>query len=319
MDKNNYKIRKRVFLILKILLVVILFATLIILIILPPIMMKDMLNIHVNFKKTYEASEFGLSDKKLVLTTSDGFDIAAYEVAIDNPKAVIIMISGIHNPSVTAFYGHAKLFKEHGYASILYDMRSHGESEGNTICLGYKEVLDTQAVVDYITTQEIYKDIPIIVFGISMGGATAINSIGEIDEIDGLISSSAYASWDDVFYDYMIDMGAPTAYAWLQQPFVKLYSNFKYGFNTAHITPEKEIQKLGERPALLMHTYLDNQVPFQNFKRIMKQAPTHVETWEREGNHHFIIRDEDFLEPEKDAEYTNKILGFLNKYFGDMM
>lgn len=316
MSNTKGKGKNRVKKIVKGIVIVLLVLFLGILIVFPPLIMKDMVDLHVDFDETMEASQFGLSANELVLTTSDGIDISAYEVYTEKPKAVVIIISGIHNPSVTLFYGHAKMLKEHGYASILYDMRAHGKSEGDTICVGYKEVLDTRAVVDYITSSEKYNDTPIVVFGVSMGGATAINSIGKIEEIDGLISSSAYASWDDCFYDNMVLMGVPKVYSYIQRPFIKLYTNFKYGFDTMNITPEKEIKKLGDRPALLMHSYEDSQVPYINFTRIMKNAPEHVETWEIEGDRHFIVEEDNFLEPEKDKEYSGKILEFLSKYFG---
>lgn len=290
-----------------------------VLVALPPIIMKDMVNFHVDFEKMYEASEFGLTSEELTLTTSDGMNIKAYEVSVDNPKGVIICISGIHNPSVTAFYGHAKLFSDNGYASILMEMRAHGESDGDTICVGYKEYLDTKAVVDYITSNDKYNNTPIIVFGVSMGGTVAINSIGEIDEIDGLISSSAFSSWDDAFYDNMVAMGVPKAYAVVQKPFVKLYTNFKYGFSSAKITPENEIKKLEDRPALIMHSTSDSQVFYENFKRIMENAPEHVQTWVREGDLHFIVNPEDaFLNPELDSEYVDTIMNFLDSNFGDI-
>jgi alpha-beta hydrolase superfamily lysophospholipase len=296
---------------------ILLFLFFITLLVLPPVIMNDMVNLHVDFKETFHASDYNLTAKDLELTTSDGVKISAHEVYTENPKAVIIIISGIHNPSVTAFYGHAKFFKEHGYASILYDMRAHGDSEGDTVCLGYKEHLDTKAVVEYIKADDRYQEVPIVVFGVSMGGATAINSIGEISEIDGLISSSAYASWEDAFYDNMVYMGAPKGYAFVQKPFVKLYTNLKYGFDTAKITPEKEIKKLGDRPALIMHSKGDTQVPYRSYEQIMKNAPEHVETWVREGDLHFIVQEEAFDDPDKDPEYAETILSFLDTHFNN--
>ncbi|MCK9526831.1 MAG: hypothetical protein M0R49_13010, partial [Limnochordia bacterium] len=90
----------------------------------PPLVMGDMINLHVDFKTTYDAEDFGLEVSELTLRTVDGYGISAFEVEADDPKAVIIFISGIHNPSVTAFFGHARMFREHGYASVLYDMRA---------------------------------------------------------------------------------------------------------------------------------------------------------------------------------------------------
>lgn len=46
--------------------------------------------------------------------------------------------------------------KEKGYASILLEVRGHGQSEGNQISLGYKETYDVDAVVKYIKSQEKY-------------------------------------------------------------------------------------------------------------------------------------------------------------------
>jgi len=308
--------RRRIKKIVTILLSVILVLVIIVLMVLPPIIMNDMVNLHVNFKETFKASDYDLVAKELELTTSDNIQISANEVYTEKPKAVVIIISGIHNPSVTAFFGHAKFLKENGYASILFDMRAHGDSEGDTICLGYKEYLDTKAVVDYIKSEERYKNVPIVVFGVSMGGATAINSIGEIEEIAGLISVSAYASWDDAFADNMVNMGAPKGYVSIQRPFVKLYTNMKYGFKTAKITPENEIKKLGNRPALLMHSKGDTQVPYKSFLRIMENAPEQVEVWVREGDRHFMVNDDAFSDLEKDQEYANKIIQFLDNHFG---
>jgi uncharacterized protein len=63
---------------------------------------------------------------------------------------------------------------DEGYASILLEMRVHGESEGEVIALGYEEYLDVQAVVDYIKRNHSYSGVPIVVYGLAMGGAAAV-------------------------------------------------------------------------------------------------------------------------------------------------
>jgi uncharacterized protein len=279
----------------------------------PALIVGDFVNRHVTFAETWTAAEFDLSSERLVLTTEDGLDVVAYEVYVEEPKAVVIFLSGIHNPSVTAFFGHARMLRDQTYASILLEMRAHGESEGDVIALGFKEHLDTRAVVDYIKEQDRYREVPIVVYGMSMGGAVAITSIGQIPEIDGLISMSAYSSWADVFVD---NMGLVEPLASVQRPFVSLYTSLKYGFANRNITPKNEIQKLGNRPALIIHSTGDSQVPYPNFERIMTNAPDHVETWVREGDLHFITKPGQFLTPEADTEYANRILDFLDRNFG---
>ncbi len=289
-----------------ILLIAVIFAAI------PPLVMNDMVNMHVTFAETWTGAEQGLAPERLVLTTQDGLDIVAYEVYVENPKGVVIFLSGIHNPSVTAFFGHARMLLDEGYASILLEMRAHGESEGDVIALGFKEHKDTRAVVDYIRGNPRYAETPIVVYGLSMGGAVAINSIGQIPEIDALISMSAYSAWDDVFLD---NMGASGLLAAVQRPFIRLYTALKYGWANRGINPKDEIQNLGDRPALLIHARDDAQVPYANFERLVARAPAHVETWVREGDSHFIVEGDLFLTPYEDAEYAERILGFLDRHF----
>lgn len=289
-----------------ILLIVVIFAAI------PPLVMNDMVNMHVTFSQTWTGAEQGLDPERLVLITQDGLDIVAYEVYVENPKAVVIFLSGIHNPSVTAFFGHARMLLDEGYASILLEMRAHGESEGDVIALGFKEPLDTRAVVDYIRANPRYAETPIVVYGLSMGGAVAINSIGQIPDIDALISMSAYSGWDDVFLD---NMGASGLVAAVQRPFIRLYTALKYGWANRNINPKDEIQKLGDRPALLIHARGDSQISYANFERLVARAPAHVETWVREGDLHFIVHEGLFLTPHEDTEYAERILGFLDRHF----
>lgn len=155
----------------------------------------------------------------------------------------------------------------------------------------------------------------IVVYGLSMGASTAINSIGEIPEIDALISMSAYSSWEDAFCDNMTNMGAPGFYTAMEKPFVKIYTTLKYGVDSFNITPVNEISRIGDKPALLIHSRGDSQIPYQSFERIVANAPPQVETWVREGDLHFIVENGNFENPQKDTEYAKHIIGFLNKHF----
>ncbi len=282
--------------------------------IIPPIIMKDMIHLHVD-QETYSPSRYGIEAAEVGLTTDDGYRLASWEVKAENPRGIVIFLSGIHNPSVTAFFGHAKMLADNGYSSLLIEMRSHGKSEGDKIFVGTREYLDTKAGVQYIKGQKEYEGVPVIVFGVSMGGATAINSIGEIPEIDGLISISAFSSWPDAFCDNMVNMGMPSFLAAIEKPFVKLYMGFEYGFGSLKINPLNEIKKLNGRPALLMHSTGDTQVPYRSFERLKKAAPGQFDIFVREGDYHFICKDESFEEPWTDEEYSGTILSFLKENF----
>ncbi len=302
-------------------LVSIVIGLLILMFLVPPIIVYYATQHHVNYlgssekhplQDIYQSQDFGLKAKEMKLTTEDGLKVWASEVFIANPKAVIIYLSGIQQPSVTYFYGHSKWMKDNGYATILLEVRGHGNSDGDSICLGYDEVADVKAVVDYIKGQEKYDSVPIILHGVSMGGSVAINSFGCIKEIDGLIAMSAYSSFEDVVCDQLNgSYKIPQFICQIEKLLVRASLQFLFGDKVNEITPIKQIRNAGSRPVLLIASSGDTEVPPINMQRILEQAPKHCESWLRNSWEHFIIRESDFMNMEKDKEYCDRILSFI--------
>ena len=145
-----------------------------------------------------------------------------------------------------------------------------------------------------------------------MGGAVAINATGLIPEIASLVNLSAYSGVDDLLLDGMGASGIRTVFL---RPLIRFLLCLKYGWGSRHNYPRERIRQLGKRPALLVHSREDSQVPFANFQRLVKNAPPHVETWVREGDMHVIVAEEHFLRPAEDVEYASHILGFLDRHF----
>jgi fermentation-respiration switch protein FrsA (DUF1100 family) len=87
----------------------------------------------------------------------------------------------------------------------------------------------------------------------------------------------------------------------------------KYGLDGLRVNPLEEIKKLNGRPALLMHSKGDTQVPYASFE-LLKAAAPEAETYVVDGDYHFIC-DEHFLHPEEDVAYSAAVLGFLNAHF----
>jgi uncharacterized protein len=261
----------------------------------------------------YKPNDFNLDAVEKTLTTEDGFKVWISEVFVDKPKAVIIYLSGIQQPSVTYFYGHSKWMRSKGYATILLEVRGHGKSDGNRVCLGYDEVADVKAVIGYIKEQEKYQGVPIVFHGVSMGGAIAINSFGFIKEADGLIAMSAYSSFEDVVCDEMRNYNVPQFICNIEKPLVRNWLKFVFGNKINEIKPIKQIENIGDRPALLIACTGDTEVPPINMQRLLDKAPANCESWLRDSWEHFIVQDCNFVNMEQDEEYCKKILEFLEK------
>lgn len=298
--------------ILLIALIVVVIGVLGVLIYIPKSMLDSFTGRHMDVE-VYSPTDYGIAATELELKTDDDLKLASWITDVEKPKGVVILLSGIEKPSVTAFFHYAKMLKDNGYASLLIEMRAHGKSEGEGVALGMLEWMDVKAGVDYLKSNDEFSNLPIIVWGTSMGGATAINSIGRIPEIDGIIAFSAYSSFADVFADSMVGMEAPKLLAEIEKPFVNLNLGLIFGFRQVSVSPINEIKKLNGRPALLMHSKGDTQVPFASFERLTEKADANIQTHVIEGDYHFIYSDPEF--PEKNPEITNIIFKFLKDNF----
>lgn len=293
----------------------------VLLIITPFIAIPVFVNRHVDYKgfttydyplqDIYEAVDYGLKENQMYLKTEDGYNIWCSEINTKQPKAVIIYLTGIVQPSVTYFYGHAKHMQLNGYASILLEVRGHGKSDGSRIGLGYEETSDVKAVVEYIKNEKKYNGVPIILHGVSMGGAISVNAFGQLEEIDGLIAMSAYSSFDDIIMDVLDGYGVPKFIQAMEKPLIHLALEMVFGSDTVRkIKPAEQIKCAGNRPVFLIACTGDTEVPKVNTKRLHEANPN-VQTWFRDSWEHFIIKNCDFKNVGKDKEYWNNILKFI--------
>lgn len=269
-------------------------------------------------QEQFVSTDFGITSERVTLTTDDALSIAAWRTRADNPKGSVIILSGIDNPSVTAFFGYAKMLSDNGWDSLLIEMRARSESEGDEIGLGMTEWLDVKAGTDYLLADGEVKDLPIVAMGTSMGAGTVITAAGEVPEIDAVISISAFSSWSNMFAEYMAMAGIPKAIAIMDIPFVNMYMGFHFGFDALKYSPVNGIGKLGERPILMMHSTEDSQVPYSEFERLLEAASKKdidVTTFIREGDEHFVCYEQYFDSPTQDIEFSQAILDFLNVNF----
>ena len=278
-----------------------------------PVVYHDKITKQYPLQGVYEATDFDLEEKMIPIRTEDGYSLWASEIEAQNPKAVIIYLTGIRQPSITYFYPHAKWMKEEGYASVLLEVRGHGQSQGDGVGLGYTEVSDVKAVVDYLLQDEKYQDVPIIVQGMSMGGAIAVNSFGQIPQIDGLIAMSTYSSFEDAVIDTLRRHGAPELLCKIERPLVKMALSFVFGREKVNtLNPIEQISNANGRPALFIASKNDKEVLAKNLDRFKSVYPE-GQYWLRNSWEHFIVKDCDFLNVTEDKEYCNRILQFLEQ------
>lgn len=259
------------------------------------------------------AEDYDLTETVHTLTTADGLSIRCSEVRADEPRAVIIYLTGVERPSVSYFYAHAAWMHQNGVACFLPELRAHGESEGKKLGLGYTETEDIRAVLSLIGSDPTYDDLPIVIHGLSMGGAAAINAFGVFPQIDACIAGSAYASFEYQMEDIMASMGVPEFLRRVEAPFLSLTLRLLYGWRTAEeMTPVRQIQNADGRPVLLMVCTGDGNVAAVNTDRLHEACPA-AQVWKRETADHYVVWNSDLCRVQNDLEYCDTVLSFLRE------
>jgi len=267
----------------------------------------------------HNPDHFNINAETITLTTNDELNLAAWHVQAesDQPHGTVIILSGIQQPSVTAFFGYAQMFAEAGWDSLLIEKRARSLSEGDSIGLAMTEWLDVEAGVLYLEADERVNDLPIIVMGTSAGGSTAIVAAGELPRIDGVIAISAYTSFIDAYVDNVRLMGLPRFIGEATRPFMRLHLNWRFGTDDLNQTPLNALTAFDGRPLLLMHATQDWQVPFSHFEQlelVATEIGIPLTTFVREGDWHFVVYDRYLFTPTQDVLFSDALFAFLAQF-----
>lgn len=238
------------------------------------------------------------------LTSRDGLRLHAYLLPQGECRRFVIVCHGYRaHAASTAHY--ALHFYEMGFSLLLIDARAHGGSKGRSIGMGWPERLD---VLDWIgELNRRYGEPEIILFGVSMGGATVLNAAGEPlpENVKCVVSDCAYVSLKDEFlHQLRAFYRLPSWFLYLSDPICRLlagYSPLRDGDGCAQLERCK-------RPALLIHGAADDFVPPEMLDRAWNAIPGPKEKLIVPGAGH---AESVLVDP---VGYWEAVDGFLKKY-----
>jgi len=126
------------------------------------------------------------------IRTKDQLNLFAQCYQVKKPTAVVCLIHGMGEHS--GRYAHvAKFFNTHGISMFTMDLRGHGRSEGKRGHMpSYDNMMDDVSLLIQATARK-NKEIPIFLYGHSMGGNLVLNyGIRNGEGISGIIATSPY-------------------------------------------------------------------------------------------------------------------------------
>ncbi len=211
-------------------------------------------------------------------------------------RATIILLHGIRSDK-NSMKAQEDFFTEHGFNTVSVDLRGHGKSGGEYCTYGYKEKKDISKLIDFITG-ELYLEEPIGIFGHSLGGAVALQTLAEDKRLKFGIIESSYSDFDKITSDYSnyytgIDSN------FLIDDIIKRSTEIA-DFDPSQINPVEACKKI-KQPVLIAHGMQDEKVNFDYAKKNYNQLSSirktiypvanahHNDVWQKGGTHYHQV------------------------------
>jgi fermentation-respiration switch protein FrsA (DUF1100 family) len=238
-------------------------------------------------------------------STKDHLKLSGWLLPVDNSQRIIIMVHGEGNnradPGIKMLDIAAGLVA-HGYNVLMFDLRGHGESEGNRITGGYYEKRDVLGAVEY-TKERGFQQIGVL--GFSLGAVTSILAAGETNDIDAVVADSSYADLNDIMVpQFKQRTHAPVIFL---KPILFMIK-IMYGVDFSAIKPIEAIPHITPRPVFIIHGELAKTIPVAHAGRLKNASQSDNSLlWVAPGSGH--------CEAYKDypQEYIGKVTAFLDK------
>jgi uncharacterized protein len=228
------------------------------------------------------------------LMTADGIRLSAWYTPPQN-GAVILLAHGYGNKRPEWVYA---LLARKKYGVLAWDARAHGQSEGSISTIGYLEVLDIQAALEYVRAQPGVEHIG--AWGGSMGGATIIRAAAQFPQIEAIFVDSSFTSLEEEF-NYLVPYP-------IINPVAKFIVTAGTGFTLDHVNPLEDIAKISPRPVYIVHSTADKVAPPDSGERLFAAAGEPRFLWEKENVPHQSM----YLDNPR--RYQRRLLDFFDEW-----
>lgn len=248
-------------------------------------------------------ADVGLAFERVGFTTSDGLRLAGWWVPAPDPAAARGTVVFLHG------YGDSKAqslpylpFLHNDSLNVLaFDMRAHGESQGDHTTVGMDEVADARAAIAYAATRADPSRIALL--GLSMGAATAINEAPGDARVRAIVSDSSFATLQNIASNSITHFTHLPKYpygpvsVWMAAALVHE--------NVARDAPIRSIASV-HAPILLIQGGADDIAIAAQDGEALHRADPSSEYWLVPGAHHVEAHSV------AQAEYESKVDAFLD-------
>ena len=225
----------------------------------------------------YMAESFKFVREDITLTTSDGVSISGWFIPVDQPRGTVVLVHGLNRTRIE-MAKKVEPLHAWGFNCILIDLRHHGASGGDRTTFGLTEKLDVRAATDFAISKF---PGPVILWGVSLGGATVTLAAAADPRVAGLITDSSYDSLPNTVRHHLRlfrgfkFFGVPALKLvpqWPTSDIVLFWIKRRGGFNPEEVDVMGAAAKVNGRPSLFVANRGDARIPFAIAEEMTKLA-----------------------------------------------
>ena len=215
-----------------------------------------------------------------------------------------LLIHGYRNCAIDMMHLGYMYHHSMGYNIFLPDLHAHGQSDGESIQMGWKDRLDAMR---WCQVAESLFRTPMVVHGISMGAATTMMLSGEENlpaSITHFIEDCGYTSAWDEFESELANQFSLPAFPLLH--LTSLLCDAMYDWNFAEASALRQVEKC-QKPMLFIHGDADTFVPTWMVHPLHEAHGGEKQLWLTEGVEHALSYQQ------YPQEYTAIVRSFVER------
>ncbi|MDF2446330.1 MAG: hydrolase or acyltransferase, alpha/beta fold family [Moraxellaceae bacterium] len=228
-------------------------------------------------RKDYEAQiGYSIPHEDVWIATTDNLRLHGWFLKAQGAsKGTVVFLHG-NAQNLTSHVLYVSWLPEAGYNVLIVDYRGYGMSLGEPTRRGVYD--DARAAWHYARTRKDVDPERLILFGQSLGGATALALAGR-EELPGLravVADSAFSSYGSIGREKILQIPVLGYLLWPFSPLIV----------SSELSATPVVRKIAPVPLLLIHGDQDTVVPYSHSQRLYEKAEAPKLLWTLSGGQH---------------------------------
>lgn len=236
------------------------------------------------------------------IKSESGAELAGWHLPVSGSCATVILLHPIRG-NRRSMLSRAKIFRQHGYSTLLVDLQAHGESTGDNITIGHLEKHDVLAAIEFVRDADPNQKIAVV--GSSLGGASTVLAKPSVDVI---VLESVYPTVTEAVHN-RIEMRLGLLHHAIA-PLLLVQLKPRLSVSPGQLRPIDHLADLG-CPILIASGDRDEHTTISETNAMFSAAnePKKLVVFSGAGHVDLLVYDQ--------SQYENEIVEYVNQIIGD--